>query len=359
MSEPPANAISYRTGTFEINAKNFFITIPQSGETTKEQVQTVLKSFTHYKSSIIAKELHQDGSPHIHVLVIFSRPIHIRSSTYFDRLANKHANIGSVRRFKACVTYAKKARDFITDNWEEDTTTSSNSRPTNEVYNLIAAATTKQEAMDILFRESPRDYFIYGSQVDTNLSRKFGHSVPQYTPHASFNQPYVLPQLIKDWLKDYFRPTGLPRRKCLILVGKTQLGKTAWARSLGHHIFWRTQYNLDKWDNSAKYIVFDDIHWKELLKYNKQLLLAMGECTVTDRYRHKTDIVNYKPAIWCCNQKPFFGDDEEYWLENSVIVEIDEPLFSNEPIDDYDDSTPYSTPPQANTHDQLLLLTWK
>lgn len=330
---PPANK-------FRINAKRFFITFPQC-DTPKQEVFDNVKLLPHYQSCIVARELHEDGHPHIHILLICSKELNIRDPRYFDSLAGSyetpvlgnphkfHANVGSVRKFQACITYTRKSADYLEDNMGRHAQ-STRSGSKNVVFQLLRESSSVKEAMDTLLEEDPRSFFLYGSQVSSNLIRIHGTPKPEYTPHSSFTCSFVLPPSIEEWYNQYFTPQELPRRKCLILVGATQLGKTAWARSLGVHCFWRSLFNSDNWHPDAKYLVFDDIEW-QFIPNKKQLLTAMGECTITDKYRGKKNIINYKPAIVCCNNMPVFGDDQDYWEANSVIVHIDSPLFSDQP----------------------------
>lgn len=151
----------------------------------------------------------------------------------------------------------------------------------------------------------------------------------KFKPNLEFVSPYkpesfVITDEMKKWVDEEMPKTE--RAKCLILVGATRLGKTQWARSLGKHVFWRGMTNLDKWDDSAKYLVLDDIDW-EFIPSKKQLLTAMGECELTEKYRAKKTVINNKPAIVCCNQMPNFREHYDYWMENAIIVELTSKLY--------------------------------
>ena len=47
--------------------------------------------------------------------------------------------------------------------------------------------------------------------------------------------------------------------KTLVVWGPSRTGKTAWARSLGHHSYMNSTWNQDAIDEGCKYIIFDDI----------------------------------------------------------------------------------------------------
>ena len=65
-----------------------------------------------------------------------------------------------------------------------------------------------------------------------------------------------------------------------------------------------------------------------LLLKAQGLFCAMGEFTITDKYRSKMTIRNYKPTIYLSNYLPEFESEEEaeYWQQNSVIVPVYQPL---------------------------------
>lgn len=51
-------------------------------------------------------------------------------------------------------------------------------------------------------------------------------------------------------------------------MGPTQLDKTEWAQSIGHHMYFGGNFNLLLWNNEAKYAVFNDFKdYNCLIKY--------------------------------------------------------------------------------------------
>lgn len=180
------------------------------------------------------------------------------------------------------------------------------------------------EAMLHLRTTIPIDYHrsFHGISGALAYKRKFKQTIDDC------EYGWDLPRQITDWLKNEF--TKKKRARCLILIGKTKLGKTSWARSLGPHVFWNGMTAMSLWDNKAKYIVYDDVQWK-YIPNKKQLLTQMGDTIVTDKYMHKVPIHNNKPAIVCLNLKHFEEqypvDEPEYWDENATIVYLDKPLF--------------------------------
>ena len=103
--------------TFKISQKSFFITYPQCGELTKEKV---LQFFTLLGAEkyAICRELHKDGNPHIHALIVFEKKFNSRNQKVFD-IDGKHGKIEPLKSQPKALEYIKKDGDFITNIEEE------------------------------------------------------------------------------------------------------------------------------------------------------------------------------------------------------------------------------------------------
>lgn len=148
---------------------------------------------------------------------------------------------------------------------------------------------------------------------------------PPYVAPAGCNKAWKIPALLEQWVREELPKKDRP--KCLVLVGPSRLGKTQWARSLGRHMYWRGMTNVTRWDEAAKFLVFDDIEW-QFIPQKKSLLTCMGNATVTDKYKGKKDILVDKPAIVLLNEFDLASIPEaEYWDKNLFVVTVSEPLF--------------------------------
>jgi hypothetical protein len=106
------------------------------------------------------------------------------------------------------------------------------------------------------------------------------------------------------------------------LVGSSRTGKTAWARSLGTHAYFNTYFNLAVLNaETAKYAIFDDLaDWRGFSSY-KAWLGCQWEFAVTDKYKHKQQLIWGRPCIVLANLMPLF--DEFDWIrQNCFIVDI-------------------------------------
>jgi len=85
-------------------------------------------------------------------------------------------------------------------------------------------------------------------------------------------------------------------------------------------------FNLDDWDDDAKFAIFDDFpDWSKFYSY-KQWIGAQSEFTITDKYRKKCTVRWGRPVIIVSNELPDFPD--MIWTrENAIIVHITNKLY--------------------------------
>lgn len=191
-------------------------------------------------------------------------------------------------------------------------------------------AKTKEEAEALLWEGDPRAMMIHGDKISHNLAKRFKPAPLEEFPPYDNNTFVSVPVGMTAWVTDNI---GIKKRRYPILVveGKSQLGKTEWARSLGPHIYWKGNTNAkDLIENvEAQFLIIDDIAFGDLPKgFDKSVCLGSGKMVVTDKYLHKETIVWNKPCIFLCNNQgsmPWYTD--EYWQDNAVVVKVNNKLY--------------------------------
>lgn len=88
--------VTEKVKKFRLQSKNFFLTYPRC-DVSKDDALTQLKHLLpDMKYCAIAKELHQDGTPHLHILLTLPKKKEIKNQTFFD-LGTYHGNYQSAR----------------------------------------------------------------------------------------------------------------------------------------------------------------------------------------------------------------------------------------------------------------------
>ncbi|CAF1434531.1 unnamed protein product [Rotaria sordida] len=158
---------------------------------------------------------------------------------------------------------------------------------------------------------------------------KWPESFPHCTP--------TLREVVNSWIRDELHRTS--RAKCLILIGPTGTGKTTFAKSLpGQYIYFKGRWRLNTWNDSADYLIFDDIEWdryEELgFPLKKDLLTQNGVTITTDKYEKTREIDVTQPAIVLLNpgrpegaleRHPISYEDQcenSFWQQRAVIYRM-------------------------------------
>ncbi len=109
-----------RASKFSLRGSAFFFTWPQSGVTTKEVVEEGLKKLFGDKMQwyCVGKELHADGSPHLHACIQLMPGKRVQFSGLLgmgrlDAITGKHGNYQSPRSIFDVMKYVVKGGDFL------------------------------------------------------------------------------------------------------------------------------------------------------------------------------------------------------------------------------------------------------
>jgi len=109
LSEKDAEKKGYR-----LNCKQLFLTYPKMDKSKEEVLSSLREKRLPIQDYIIARELHADGTPHIHVYLQLTSRINYKDPHALDILG-QHGSYESVRNRKATWKYITKGADFITN----------------------------------------------------------------------------------------------------------------------------------------------------------------------------------------------------------------------------------------------------
>lgn len=169
-----------------------------------------------------------------------------------------------------------------------------------------------------------RDYVLNHERLEY-FGRK--HFAEIKTPYVPLFTDFVLPLAVKNWIDDEFNSEKL-RKKSLILIGPTRLGKTEWARSLGHHMYFNHLANFkEDWDDSANYIIFDDFEW-DYIPNKKGFFGGQLEFQISGKYMRIRTVKWGKCCIYLTNNEPQIKlEDKDWFTNNCVFVNVNEKFY--------------------------------
>lgn len=192
---------------FKFDSRTVFLTYPQSGDLTEEQIKVHLQviGITWLRT---AKELHADGCPHIHVVGQFSKRYQTRNERAFD-VGGKHPNIQPVRSVRAALAYVAKDGEF----------TDFGPVPVQEEdVDWLAVARTSSEADYFRAALKARVSYMYASRFWTMAQTQEATEISTEYEADLTRECFEL--LVHEPLEG----------KTTVVLGPSGCGKTSWAK---------------------------------------------------------------------------------------------------------------------------------
>lgn len=320
-------------GQFRCAAKKFFLTFPQCHVTEILEVSILLFEHLREKGApkvvkdLIAKEKHEDGGIHYHVILEFAKKLNVTTEDYFDMMGpggcKIHPNVQAVKNLQKTLEYVVKDGEYINNGFCLD--------PSRYLTDLIDSCakdgTTRQQVIKEVMKKGGDKALKWFNQIDAYLQVVM-------KPAATFDAVKVYPDdftvtadidfyirgfkmMIND---DTFKGQRTPDNKSLWLWGPSRVGKTILARSMGKHWYMQSMWNAECLDDNAQYGIMDDIPWENLRINYKGMLGMQKDVTVTDKYRKKTVYKGGLPVIVITNDVPDFTRQESEWIGANVIM---------------------------------------
>nr|ABA26617.1 Rep [Cabbage leaf curl Jamaica virus] len=344
-----------RKGSFSIKAKNYFLTYPRcslSKEEALSQLQTI-NTPVNKKFIKICRELHENGEPHIHVLIQFEGKYNCTNNRFFDlvspsRSAHFHPNIQGAKSSSDVKSYIDKDGDTI--EWGVFQIDGRSARGGQQTANDAAAEAlnsgTKEEAMKIIKEKLPEKFLFQYHNLSSNLDRIFSKAPDPWSPPFPLSSFTNVPDEMQDWADDYFGRSAAarPERPISIIVeGDSRTGKTMWARALGPHNYLsgHLDFNSKVFSNNVEYNVIDDIapHYLKL-KHWKELIGAQRDWQSNCKYGRPVQIKGGIPSIVLCNPGEgssyisFLNKEENaslraWTIKNAKFITLEAPLYQS------------------------------
>nr|QCC20224.1 AC1 [Tomato leaf curl virus] len=336
---------------FKINAKNYFLTYPKCSLTKEEALSQLLnlQTPTSKKFIRICRELHEDGTPHLHVLIQFEGKFQCKNNRFFDltsptRSAHFHPNFQGAKSSSDVKSYMEKDGDVVDHGVFQIDGRSARGgcQSANDAYAEAINAGSKIEALNILREKAPKDYVLQFHNLNSNLDRIFTPPIEVYVSPFSSSSFDQVPEELEEWAaENVVSAAARPIRPISIVIeGDSRTGKTMWARSLGPHNYLCGHLNLSQkvYSNDAWYNVIDDVD-PHYLKHFKEFMGAQRDWQSNIKYQKPVQIKGGIPTIFLCNPGPDssykeFLDEEknsklkDWALKNAIFVTLEGPLYS-------------------------------
>ena len=168
---------------FRLRSRRYFLTYPRLPAEYSDLKELALTNYERIFEMtrtdfvyVISKELHEDGTPHLHVFLEFKSPMQIYSSTKFDLIIDSnsyHGNYQVVKNEHSTLQYIIKSVDKI-----EDVLTNKALPVYQGIYysdgleHLYSMMKNEglSKAIDVLYTQYPKLAIQRGSTIISNLA---------------------------------------------------------------------------------------------------------------------------------------------------------------------------------------------
>nr|AFB81501.1 replication associated protein [Cotton leaf curl Rajasthan virus] len=330
--------------------KNYFLPYLKCSLTKEEALSQLLniQTPTSKKYIRICRELHEDGTPHLHVLIQFEGKFKCQNMRFFDlvspsRSAHFHPNIQGAKSSSDVKSYIEKDGDIL--DWGQFQIDGRSARggqqTANDAYAAALNAGSKSEALRVIKELAPKDFVLQFHNLNANLDRIFQEPPAPYISPFSSSSFDQVPEELEEWVSEnVVDAAARPNRpQSIVIEGNSRTGKTMWARSLGPHNFLCEHLDLSPkvYSNDAWYNVIDvDPHF---LKHFKEFMGAQRDWRANTKYGKPVQIKGGIPTIFLCNPGPNssykeFLDEEKnpslknWAVKNAIFITLDRPPYS-------------------------------
>ena len=216
---------------FRLHSKSLFLTYPKANipvEKAKEQLSKILIK-NKISEFAIAKELHKDGSPHIHAWVKLTKKldtINPRLLDLSDGEKTHHGEYENAKKDKSSMEYVLKSLNeqttfeyVVSDGIKARLTDEGTIKCVESAMIDLAEKGLINEALEIYKKERPRDYLNKHRIIRKNLTDMAIVKSGLIKPKFNLKDYYIEPAL-QNILDNY------DKTKTLILIGEAGTGKT-------------------------------------------------------------------------------------------------------------------------------------
>jgi hypothetical protein len=325
-----------RDGKYRFNGKYMYVTWSKSKIDSKEEFHEKLLARLPAGARVFGgRELHQDGTPHYHVVISLAEKKHWRDTANVFRLEGDTTAVRIDKPrpgqrtsdfLETTMSYCSKDGDTFGERLSLEGVVAEQKK---RKWQDIIDADDEEESWKMIRETDPRAYMVNYPALEKAMQRK-KRVVLTVAEKERPSGKFRVPKIMELWMKRYVvERKWKGRPKSLVIIGDPMVGKSAYAESQGNPIVMNSGWCMNSIFPGATHIVVSDVkpaafgyggksHWRDVLGGQPEFL---GR-----DFQKETRVIPWGiPCVWTCN----FDNDPrkdkgvaEYMEWASVVVEV-------------------------------------
>lgn len=223
---------------FRLQGKTLYLTYPQCAADPISVMDNIKIGFVCLAWAIVGSEKHQDGEPHLHIVICLTKKIHITGSEVLDALTGKHGNYQTARNQLKVVKYTIKDGIYVTfqinvPEWiKARKQKKSSKQTTGQVSSMVATGATlvdiniQYPSFVMMNKKRLEDYIAWTKTVTLRSGLLSWKLLVMQTGSTTVENT------IATWLNANLFKTRPFSTKQLFVHGPTSMGKTTFIEKL-------------------------------------------------------------------------------------------------------------------------------
>ena len=228
---------------WRLQAKRLFLTYPQCSDSKKEMMQRIKTRFgPNLEYSVVAKEQHKDGTPHLHALIVLKQPYRSSKSHDLDVLTqhSQHGNYTAVRNLTQTLKYIAKEGNYLEEGISLANAIASTDQKKSTRSAIIAMKIQSGSTLRDLMIQDPGYMLLHGRRVKEYLTTwtHMNQAPPKIWKELSVTNPLTSDPsvMIKIWLNTNVLKDRHLRQPQLYVHGPGGIGKTTMIMQLAQYL---------------------------------------------------------------------------------------------------------------------------
>lgn len=274
-SSTPPTSPSIQTkknqSNFRMQAKNFFLTFPQTPTSKDLALERILSSELSVKGVVVAKEKHADGQDHLHIALFLNDKLRTRDPRFFDFICGKHGRYEVMRSPKSSIAYLHKEDPCPLVHGTTTSASNPSMKPKSEIVAEMIDSGSSLSQVSVthpgFFLLNKRKIEEYASFVMCKRQRESLKPKPSLIQTTSQDSTTIA---VTAWLNTNLCSPRNFKQKQMYLYGPPNTLKTSLIMKL---MTWFSIYDMpmedfyDYYDDSHDLVVFDEFKGQKTLTF--------------------------------------------------------------------------------------------